>query len=152
MTRVTTNPGLSDLVDTARADGIAQLVVGAVIVDSDRVLLLRRPAEDFMGGIYELPSGKVDPGETLDGALAREVAEETGLTVDRIGAYLGAFDYLSGSGRPSRQFTFAVTVAAPGPIKLTEHDEYRWHPLDDDPPVTEAVRSLLNSYRDTVHA
>lgn len=152
MTRVTTDPRLRDLVDTACADGIAQLVVGAVIVDDGRVLLLRRPAEDFMGGIYELPSGKVDPGESLDVALAREVAEETGLTVERLGAYLGAFDYLSGSGRPSRQFTFVVTVTANGPVTLTEHDEYRWHPLDEEPPVTDAVQSLLDSYRDTIRS
>lgn len=152
MTRVITDPRLRGLVDLARADGIAQLVVGAVIVDDGRVLLLRRPVEDFMGGIYELPSGKVDPGEPLDVTLVREVAEETGLTVERLGAYLGAFDYLSGSGRPSRQFTFVVTVTANGPVTLTEHDEYRWHPLDDDPPVTDAVRNLLDSYRDSIQA
>ncbi|MDQ1249037.1 MAG: 8-oxo-dGTP diphosphatase, partial [Actinomycetota bacterium] len=101
---------LTDLVEQAGRDGIAQLVVGAVIVHDHQVLLLKRPADDFMGGIYELPSGKVDPGESLEEALRRETREETGLTVDHLDAYLGAFDYTSGSGRPSRQFTVAVTV------------------------------------------
>jgi 8-oxo-dGTP diphosphatase len=145
VTRVTTAPLLRDLVETARADGIAQLVVGAVVVDGGRVLLLRRPAGDFMGGIYELPSGRVDPGEALDSALVREVAEETGLTVERLDTYLGAFDYASGSGRASRQFTFAVTAS--GPVILTEHDEYRWHRLDENLPVTDPVRNLLETYR-----
>jgi 8-oxo-dGTP diphosphatase len=79
------------------------------------VLLLKRPANDFMGGIFELPSGKVEPGEDLKPALAREVEEETGLTVAVAMAYLGRFDYTSGSGKKSRQFDFVVTVDAPEP-------------------------------------
>jgi 8-oxo-dGTP diphosphatase len=138
---------LTDLVGAAQRDGVAQIVVGAVVVHEDRVLLLRRPADDFMGGIYELPSGKVDPGESLDAALAREVNEETGLTVEQLDAYLGSFDYTSGSGHPSRQFTFTVTVTAPEPVILTEHDEHRWHSLDEEPPVTDAVRHMLQTYR-----
>ncbi|MDQ1304695.1 MAG: 8-oxo-dGTP diphosphatase [Actinomycetota bacterium] len=145
--RVMTGTLLEDLASAAQRDGIAQLVVGAVVVHDDRVLLLRRPADDFMGGIYELPSGKVDPGESLDAALAREVTEETGLTVEHLDTYLGAFDYTFGSGRPSRQFTFAVTVAAPKPVILTEHNDHRWHPLDEEPPVTDAVQQILANYQ-----
>ncbi|MBM7774092.1 8-oxo-dGTP pyrophosphatase MutT (NUDIX family) [Actinokineospora baliensis] len=83
---------LIDLASTADADGVQQLVVGAVITHEERVLLLKRPGDDFMGRIYELPSGKVEPDETLDVALAREVTEEAGLAVSAIGAYLGHFD------------------------------------------------------------
>lgn len=60
---------LAELTSAAETDGVQQLVVGAVIHDDGEVLLLRRPADDFMGGIFELPSGKVEPGETLDSAL-----------------------------------------------------------------------------------
>jgi hypothetical protein len=52
----------------------------------------------------------LDPGETLAAALAREVDEETGLDLEAITAYLGDFDYTSGSGKPSRQFNFAGRV------------------------------------------
>src|SRR5947209_8495576 len=71
----------------AHDDGVQQLVVGAVIASDSAVLLLRRPADDFMGGIYELASGKVAPGEILDEALVREVKEESGLDIEEITRY-----------------------------------------------------------------
>ena len=131
----------------AANDGVQQLVVGAVIRHDGHVLLLQRPEDDFMGGIFELPSGKVEAGETLDAALIREVKEETGLDVSAIGGHLGSFDYLSGSGKKSRQFNFAVEVASPEPVRLQEHDAYRWAPLTEEPPVTDAVKEVLAKYR-----
>ncbi|MFC8044044.1 NUDIX domain-containing protein [Nocardia sp. NPDC057353] len=86
------------LVADARRDGVQQLVVGAVIDDGGRVLLLRRPGDDFMGGIWELPSGKVEAGETLEQAVVREVEEETGLQVTGVGRHIDSFDYRSGGG------------------------------------------------------
>ncbi|MFI5920172.1 NUDIX hydrolase [Streptomyces anulatus] len=87
---------LGDLIHAADAVGITKHVVGAVIPDAEgKVLLLHRTADDYLGGLWELPSGGVDAGETLTEALRREVAEEAGLTVTAIGAYLGHFDYLS---------------------------------------------------------
>lgn len=136
---------LPRLAAEAERDGIVQVVVGAVIRDHDTVLILRRRADDFMGGIYELPSGTVETGEDLYTALVREVKEETALDVADVTAYLGHFDYLSGSGRPSRQFTFVVRVADTGPVVLTEHDAYRWHRLADAPPVTDAVAKVLGA-------
>jgi 8-oxo-dGTP diphosphatase len=127
-------------------DGIVQLVVGAVIADDEKILLLKRPCDDFMGGIWELPSGKVDPGERLDLALAREVKEETGLDVAEISAYLGHFDYASGSGKPGRQFNFAVEAMATGPVLLAEHDDFRWAAIDEEVRVTDAVKLVLAEY------
>lgn len=133
----------AQLVHEAEADGIQQIVVGAVIQHDDRVLILRRSKNDFMGGIWELPSGKVDPGETLDQSLAREVLEETGLTVTAVNRYLGNFDYRSSSGKRSRQYNFAVDVEKSEPVELTEHDAYAWTDVTDDLPVTEAVKAVL---------
>lgn len=138
---------LRELMNQAANDGVQQLVVGAIVQADDKVLLLKRPADDFMGGIYELPSGKVEAAETLDAALIREVDEETGLTVTDIADYLGSFDYASGSGKKSRQFNFTVTVAAAEPVTLTEHDEYLWTSLDAEPPVTDAVKQIFQTYR-----
>jgi 8-oxo-dGTP diphosphatase len=138
---------LDRLTSEAETDGVQQLVVGGIVADGNNVLLLKRPADDFMGGIYELPSGKVDPGEALDAALLREIKEETGLDVSEIGGYLGSFDYLSGSGKKSRQFNFVVSVATTEPVTLTEHDEHAWAPVDSDLPVTDAVKTVFEAYR-----
>jgi 8-oxo-dGTP diphosphatase len=123
-----------------------QLVVGAVICNDGNVLLLKRPADDFMGGIWELPGGKVEPGETIDAALSREVKEETGLDMTTISGYIDYFDYASGSGKTCRQYNFVVNVKAVEPIILTEHDEYLWTDLEGPLPVTDAVRDVLSTY------
>jgi 8-oxo-dGTP diphosphatase len=129
-------------------EGINRYVVGAVIVNDSKVLLLQRPKDDFMGGIYELPSGKVEAGEALDTALLREVEEETGLNISRIVRYIGHFDYESKSGKKTRQFNFAVSVNSPLEIKLTEHDNYAWSRKEelDKYQVTDSVKEVLSNY------
>src|SRR5271157_3643588 len=58
------------------------LVAAVVLVDADgRVLLTQRPEGKAMAGLWEFPGGKVDPGETPEAALIRELAEELGIDV-----------------------------------------------------------------------
>jgi 8-oxo-dGTP diphosphatase len=58
------------------------LVVAAALVDSDgRVLIAQRPQGKQLAGLWEFPGGKVEPGETPEDALIRELAEELGITV-----------------------------------------------------------------------
>jgi 8-oxo-dGTP diphosphatase len=137
---------LEQITAEANKDGVQQLVVGAIVRHNDKVLLLKRSEDDFMGGIFELPSGKVDPGESLDLALIREVKEETGLDVSSIQYYLGFFDYTSSSGKKSRQCNFTVDVTAPAPVVLQEHDAYAWSPITEELPVTDAVKGVLAKY------
>ncbi|WP_338596770.1 NUDIX domain-containing protein [Saccharopolyspora sp. SCSIO 74807] len=138
-----TEPGTDFLTAQDSRDGIQQQVVGAVINDSGAFLVLKRPADDFRGGTWELPSGKVEAGEDLLDALHREVTEETGLTIERVSGYLGAFDYLSGSGKHTRQHTWMVTVTSSEGVRLTEHDAYEWASTASEYPVSTEVRALL---------
>jgi 8-oxo-dGTP diphosphatase len=59
------------------------IVVAAALVDSaGRVLLQQRPPNKPMAGLWEFPGGKVDPGETPEAAIIRELHEELGIIVD----------------------------------------------------------------------
>ena len=56
------------------------LVVACALVDADRrVLLSQRPEGKTLAGLWEFPGGKVDPGETPEQALVRELEEELGI-------------------------------------------------------------------------
>jgi ADP-ribose pyrophosphatase YjhB (NUDIX family) len=57
--------------------------VGAVVVDNNRVLLVRRGTEPLRGH-WSLPGGVLELGESLTGGLIREVREETGLEVEPV--------------------------------------------------------------------
>lgn len=125
---------------------IDRFVVGAVITDKGKVLLLERPENDFMGGIFELPSGKVEEGEDLITALKREVKEETGLEVKEIIKKLESFDYKSKSGKKTRQFNFLVSVKSVEKIRLSEHSSCAWVSKKDLKyfPVTDSVKKVLS--------
>lgn len=145
---------LDDLLRTADADGITKHVVGAVIPNTEgKVLLLHRPANDYLGGLWELPSGGVNAGEPLTESLHREVTEETGLTVTTIGVYLGHFDYLSQSGKKTRQFNFTAQVTRErDTIKLTEHDAHLWADRTGQQQVSSAVRSVLATWQESTES
>lgn len=56
------------------------LVAAVALVDADgRVLLAQRPEGKSMAGLWEFPGGKVEPGETPEAALMRELKEELGI-------------------------------------------------------------------------
>ncbi len=55
------------------------VAVAAVFNAAGQVLLARRPAQVHQGGLWEFPGGKVEPGETVEEALVRELQEELGI-------------------------------------------------------------------------
>ncbi|MGK5550854.1 NUDIX domain-containing protein [Actinomadura kijaniata] len=146
---------LQELVDRADRDGVQKLVVGAVVHAAGRVLILRRAGDDaFLPGIEELPSGGVDPGEGLLTALRRELAEEIGrdgpLALDP--GFVAHFDYVSGSGRRARQYTFGLAHDG-GPVSLSaEHTGFRWLTPADlaDSDVTEETARTVREWAATV--
>lgn len=57
------------------------VVVACALVDADnRVLLAQRPPGKTMSGLWEFPGGKIEPGETPEQSLVRELHEELGIT------------------------------------------------------------------------
>jgi len=75
----------------ARKPAVPTLTVTAGIIRKDgRVLLSKRPADGLLGGMWEFPGGKQEPGEALPECLARELREELGIEV-RVGEERGVF-------------------------------------------------------------
>jgi 8-oxo-dGTP diphosphatase len=93
--------------------------------DRDEVLLTRRHAHSHQGGLWEFPGGKVEPGESLDSALRREIAEELGVTVLQHQPLLDVFhDY---ADKPVRLEVREVTQFSGEPTPL-EGQPMRWVP------------------------
>lgn len=58
------------------------LVAACALIDADnRVLLAQRPAHKSLGGLWEFPGGKIEPGESPEATLIRELKEELGIDV-----------------------------------------------------------------------
>ncbi len=90
------------------------------------VLLGRRPQGKLLGGLWEFPGGKQEPGETPEVCLRRELEEELGVIVD-VGANLGIYEHA---------YThFRITVHAfeakilSGEIQALDHSELQWAEL-----------------------
>lgn len=131
-------------------DGSAapRLVVGAALLDAGRLLAARRSAPPQLAGRWELPGGKVEPGETPEEALVREVREELGVEAEPIARIPGAWPLKP--GYVLHVWTARLIAGEPRPLE--DHDELRWLTpervndvdwLDEDrPAVAYAVRVL----------
>lgn len=138
------------LLEKALEDGIEKTVVGGIVVDKENnILILTRKQDDFMGGIDELPSGKMEPNENIYEALVREIKEESNLDIDKVVSYISSFDYLSGSGKKTRQFNFAVKVKNTKDVVLTEHDSYMWQGISEcrnNSKITSEVKQVIEIF------
>jgi mutator protein MutT len=107
--------------------------VGAVVLDGDRVLLIKRGHEPLKGQ-WSLPGGSVEIGETLETAIAREVSEETGLTVE-VGPIVEVLDRITrdAGGRVEHHFVLVdfVCRATGGVLRgASDADAAEWVSID----------------------
>lgn len=126
------------------------LAVSAAIARDDRVLIVcraRAPAR----GLYTLPGGAVEVGETLHSAVAREVREEVGLEIE-IAGLAGHREAIvtDASGRVERHFVilaFAARWRGGEPQPNEEIAEARWMTLGDLAalPTTEGLADIVAS-------
>jgi ADP-ribose pyrophosphatase YjhB (NUDIX family) len=106
------------------------LAVSAAIIRDGRVLIARR-ARGASTGVFTLPGGVVEAGETLHQAIVREVFEETGIAIEPI-AFAGHREFITRdeAGRVARHFVIlcfaARWISGDGIPLLEELSELRW--------------------------
>src|SRR5690606_25758578 len=98
-------------------------VLAAVIRRDGRYLICRRPAHKRHGGLWELPGGKLDPGESLLDAARREMWEELALEATAVGRALAA---IRDPGSPFLIEFVEVEIADGAMPEALEHEEVRW--------------------------
>ncbi len=103
-----------------------QVVVGAALIDDNRLLAAQRSAPPALAGFWELPGGKVDVGETDEAALVRECREELGVDI-MLGARVGR-DWPIGEHGVLRVWLAGIAVGEPRAI---EHTALRWLTVDE---------------------
>ncbi len=127
-----------------------QIVVGAAVIDAGRLLAAQRAEPPSLAGWWELPGGKVDPGETDEAALVRECAEELGVRV-RLGARVGR-DWPIGERGVLR--VWLATVDGEQQPRALEHAALRWLAADEltdvawlpaDRPIVERLAGIMRA-------
>lgn len=133
------------------------LVVAAALVDDlaapGALLAARRRAPVSLAGRWEFPGGKVEPGESPEDAVHREIREELGVPVE-LGDELAGPD--DGAWRLSERYVMRLwraRITGGEPQPLVEHDELRWLPrgqwltvpwLDADVRIVEALAAATD--------
>jgi 8-oxo-dGTP diphosphatase len=67
--------------ENCEAPTVVHVAVAVIFNADQKILLTKRHADSHQGGLWEFPGGKLEPGETLSGALKRELQEELGIDV-----------------------------------------------------------------------
>lgn len=107
-------------------NGRIDVVAGAILDDEGRLLAARRTEPPELAGGWELPGGKVEPGEDDESALTRELLEELGVDVE-IGVALAG--PLAGGWPMGERYllrVYRVRIVRGSPEPLEDHDELRW--------------------------
>ena len=101
------------------------LVVDGVLFRGKKILLGKRPlSKNAFPGLWELPGGHVEEGETPENALEREFLEELGIKVHVL-REIHSFPYFS-AGIKKKVLVFLVSQVGSEPLKALDHDELRW--------------------------
>ena len=130
------------------------LTVRGVVRKEDKILILRRhPKSRNNPHKYELPGGKVDPGEFFDNALIREFKEETNLDVNIESLFEVVQDeFISRrTNQPISTVQLMMNVnAISGELEISdEHDDFKWANIEElkkiynDDMVTPTLRKTL---------
>jgi 8-oxo-dGTP diphosphatase len=129
-------------VSSAHTRRPVEVAVGVLIDTEGRFLLTSRPAGKVYAGYWEFPGGKLEPGETVEQALARELHEELGITIGpaerwreeivdyeharvrlhfcRVRTWQGAFQMREGQAMAWQRLPVQVMPVLPGTVPVLQ--------------------------------
>lgn len=104
-------------------------VVGAIVERDGAVFAARRNADRSAGGLWEFPGGKIEPGESPEVALRRELQEELNVDVT-VGPFVDRS--LSDVGSVRIELScYAAEFEGDDPVSSSDHDAMQWVPLTE---------------------
>jgi A/G-specific adenine glycosylase len=103
-------------------------VSAAVIQRADTVLIGRRPEGKLLGGLWEFPGGKQDPGESMEACMRREIQEELGVDV-QVEVHLGTFRHAYTHFKVNVHVYRCLILS--GKPEALDHDQLCWVALPD---------------------
>lgn len=128
------------------------VAVAVLVRHGDRLLTLRRAADNEAApGAWETVSGRLELGETLEEAAAREVREETGLALELDPRPVTAYPARR-AGAPMVVVVYRGLAASPDARRSTEHDAHVWASPEEFaalcpfPRLVEAVRAAWDGW------
>jgi 8-oxo-dGTP diphosphatase len=98
-------------------------VTAAIIIKSGKILICQRSKTDNLSGKWEFPGGKIEPGETPEECLKREIKEELSIEVEVCGKF-GESIYEYPAGEIKLMAFYADWKS--GDIELNVHDSFEW--------------------------
>lgn len=118
-------------------------VTAAIFKRGDKVLLMRRAADQPLAGEWEYPGGKFEDGEDGPTCLKRELAEELGIEA-QIGGLITIAKHTTDSGKVIELHTYEI-VTYTGEIQLHVHDDMHWVSIPDLPAHPQLPADLIVS-------
>ena len=121
--------------------------VGAIVTDEQGRLLMIKRGHEPGAGLWSIPGGRIEPGETDAEALAREMLEETGLTVE-VGRLVGTVQRPGPGGAVLDIRDYAATVIGGTLAAGDDAADARWIRAEDlnALPLTEGLADILTSW------
>lgn len=105
---------------------VVEVAVGILVRPDGRFLMTSRPAGKVYAGYWEFPGGKLEPGETVDAALRRELLEELGITIHAAQAWhVELVDYPHALVR----LHFCKVFGWEGALRMRESQQAVWEQL-----------------------
>jgi 8-oxo-dGTP diphosphatase len=121
-------------------------VTAFIIWEGKALLVQRADNEDFLPSYWEQVGGKVEPGESQEEAVIREVKEEAGINVVPIRSY-NQFEYTHRDSRFMCEYAYICEIIGGPTVKLSnEHQNYKWvntKELESISPMTDIMRDVV---------